>query len=80
MPDETPRYQEAGDAEPILPEERAADDWRRDAQRDPTATTGDELGAGVDEDPDPMQTPATNGAQLPPTVEDVDREEQIEID
>lgn len=80
MPHDTQRYQDSGSAEPIMPEERAADDWRREAQRDPRATTGDEQGAGVDENPAPDETPATSGAQLPPTIEDEDWEEQNELD
>jgi hypothetical protein len=79
MPHDPRRYQKSGIAEPILPEERAADDWRREAQRDPTAT-GDELRAGVDENPAPPETSATSGAQLPPTIEDEDWEEQNDLD
>jgi hypothetical protein len=80
MAQEKSRQREGGGAQPILLDERAADEWRRSAEHDRTETTGDELGVGVNEEPAPDATEATGDAQLLPETEDVPWEELSEIE
>jgi hypothetical protein len=66
--------------QPILPDERAAAERRRSAEHDPTETTGDELGAVVNEEPVPDAAEAAADAQLPTDAEDVPWEGLTEVE
>jgi hypothetical protein len=79
MAQEKPRHLEDA-AQPILPDERAADEWRRSAEHDPTETTGDELGMVVNEEPVPDAAEAAADAQLPTDAEDVPWEGLTEVE